>query len=304
MKNLKAPCSGVCQVNGLNRLILSVKPQFIYLKVLTGISLIAITVLASCQKVISLDLNSASPQLVVEANITDRPGPYYVILSRTVNFENITSIPGVTGATVEISDSSGNSETLTDLGGGKYKTSFIQGTYGQSYKLTIKTDGQVYESYSTMPNVVTALKLSITREVEDRPSFGGSSDSQTPRYQMNYEVYDPEQYTNYYRFVAYHKNREITSRRVFDDQFSNGKIIAGEFGLRDSIDFKPGDTITVELQNIDKGAYDFFRTLRNGAAGLAFLSASPSNPISNISNNGLGYFSACSINSGYSIIPN
>lgn len=121
---------------------------------------------------------------------------------------------------------------------------------------------------------------------------------------MNYEVYDPEQYTNYYRFVAYHKNREITSRRVFDDQFSNGKIIAGEFGLNDSIDFKPGDTITVELQNIDKGTYDFFRTLRNGAAGLAFLSASPSNPISNISNNGLGYFSACSINSGYSIIPN
>lgn len=172
MKNLKVLCSGVCQVNGLNRLIFLIKPRTIYLTVLIIISLIAITVLASCQKVISLDLNSASPQLVVEANITDRPGPYYVKLSRTVNFENITSIPGVTGATVEISDSSGNSETLTDLGGGKYKTSLIQGTSGQSYKLTIKTDGQVYESYSTMPYIVTALKLSITREVEDRPSFG------------------------------------------------------------------------------------------------------------------------------------
>jgi hypothetical protein len=40
-----------------------------------------------------------------------------------------------------------------------------------------------------------------------------------------------------------------------------------------------------------------------GVSGLTFLSASPSNPISNISDNGLGYFSAYSVNKGFEIIP-
>ena len=75
------------------------------------------------------------------------------------------------------------------------------------------------------------------------------------------------------------------SRSVFDYQFHNGKIIADDFELHDTVNFNPGDTVMIELQSIDRGAYNFFRTLREGGGGLSFLSASPSNPISNISNN-------------------
>jgi hypothetical protein len=265
--------------------------------------LIIMAMLSSCQKVINIDLNSASPQLVVEANISDKPGPYYVKLSKTVNFDNITSIPAVTGAIVEMSDSAGSSETLTELINGIYKTNSVKGIPGHTYRLTIKTDGQVFESISTMPYPVADLKLSITRDMEERPSIGGGSDEQPERYQVNYVITDPAQFKNYYRFAVYHKNREISSRRVFDDQFHNGKLISDEFRLNDTINFMPGDTIGIELRNIDSGAYNFFRTLREGIGGLSFLSASPANPISNISNNGLGYFSAYSVNEGFSVIP-
>jgi hypothetical protein len=260
--------------------------------------------LISCQKVINIDLNSPSPQLVVEANISDKPGPYFVRLSKTVNFDEITKIPPVLGATVEISDSlSGTRETLIELKDGVYRTGILKGIPGHTYRLTIKTDDQVYEAVSGMPFPIGSLKLDIKREVDNPDSFGGNNGDQTFRYRVNYEINDPAEYTNYYRFVIYHKNRELRSRRVFDDQFHNGKVIADDFVLHDTINFDPGDTVRIELQNIDRNTFNFFRTLREGASGLSFLSASPSNPISNISVNGLGYFSAYSQNSGYLIIP-
>jgi hypothetical protein len=259
--------------------------------------------LFSCQKVINMDLNSASPQLVVEANITDKPGPYFVKLSKTVNFDKITEIPPVTGAIVEISDSSGYSETLTELSDGIYSTSKLAGIPGHKYRLTIKSDGQIYESVSVMPYPVGGLKLEIKKEVNDRNPFRGGSSNQFNRYTVNYEINDPVEFNNYYRFVVYDENGEISSRRVFSDQYRNGKIIADDFTLNDTINFNPGDTIRIELQNVDKNTYNFFRTLREGAGGLSFLSASPSNPISSITNNGLGYFNACSVKEGFVIIP-
>jgi hypothetical protein len=45
------------------------------------------------------------------------------------------------------------------------------------------------------------------------------------------------------------------------------------------------------LQSIDKGVYDYFRTAGNDGN----QSASPSNPISNIDNEALGYFNACAV---------
>lgn len=43
---------------------------------------------ASCEKEVDLDLNNKSGTLVIEGNITDRPGPYYVRIIRSVPFTN------------------------------------------------------------------------------------------------------------------------------------------------------------------------------------------------------------------------
>ena len=261
-----------------------------------------LALMASCQKVITIDLNSANPLLVVEANISDQHGISIVKLSKTVNFDNINNIPLVSGATVVISDSAGNRETLVEKTAGIYVTKTLQGIPGQIYKLSILTEGKTYEAISYMPDPVDSFKLAVAVEPSSgRPSIGGGEKKK--RYQINYDILDPEQFKNYYRFVVYVKNRELSSRRVFDDQFNNGKHIIGEFGLNDTATFNPGDTILVKLVNIDQATYNFYRTLRTGAGGLGFLSASPSNPISNISGDGLGYFSAHSERFKTLIIP-
>jgi hypothetical protein len=52
-----------------------------------------------------------------------------------------------------------------------------------------------------------------------------------------------------------------------------------------------GDLVTVWLESIDKNVYDYFRTAGQDGS----QSATPSNPISNISPSVLGYFNACSV---------
>ncbi len=253
---------------------------------------------SSCQKVINLDLNSTSPQLVVQGNITDGTDPGIVDLTRSVNFDAINQVPSVTGATVEITDSvTGTSEILREYNNGIYLAPLFRGIPGHRYILLIKADGESYRAISEMPQPVGFSKLEILKQHGDSPFDTGIN------YVVSFEINDPPEYENYYRIIVLHDGRLISSRRVFDDQFHNGKIIADEFDLRDSVTFNPGDTVRIDLMNIDKNTYNFFRTLRNAAGGLSFLSASPANPISNISNNGLGYFSASSVRSKTLTIP-
>ena len=62
----------------------------------------------SCQKVIDVDLNSSSPHIVIEGYISDQPGPYWVRISQTVNYNQPNTFPPVSGATVTLSDNIGS----------------------------------------------------------------------------------------------------------------------------------------------------------------------------------------------------
>ncbi len=45
-------------------------------------------VLYSCTKVININLNDASPKIVIEGNVTNVAGPYQVQITQTVNFSD------------------------------------------------------------------------------------------------------------------------------------------------------------------------------------------------------------------------
>ena len=73
--------------------------------------------LYSCQQVVSIDLNQSNPQTVIEAVVTNEPGPYTVTITKTANyFETNTVYPPVTGAVVILGDGSGTLDTLFDEG--------------------------------------------------------------------------------------------------------------------------------------------------------------------------------------------
>src|SRR5580698_1411472 len=100
-----------------------------------------------CQKVINIDLNSASPAIVIVGNINDQPGPYTVTLSQTVNFSQPNTFPAVSGAFISIADNTGFIDTLFETSvPGTYNTKKIMGMPGRTYTLKVIAGGQTYTS--------------------------------------------------------------------------------------------------------------------------------------------------------------
>ena len=238
----------------------------------------------ACQKVIDVDLNSTDPQIVIEGNISDSRGPYYVTVSKTVNFDQPNTFPPVTGAHVVMSDPVGNSELLSETIPGTYRTSLIQGTPGRSYTLDVIAEGKEYIATSTMPAPVKIDSLTGEYII-----YGPD---RTWTFKVHFK--DPVGVKNYYHFV-YMRNSIISPRFfLYDDRIQDGESITYDI-VPDTLRYK--DTVVISLQCIDKDVYDYFRTASQISNGRGSQSASPANPLSNFSNGALGYFNAYSVRS-------
>jgi hypothetical protein len=94
------------------------------------------------------DLSGFEDLMVVDGNLTNDPGPYYVRLSKTSGVDNPVYIP-ITGCAVTIQDDAGNTESLTESEPGTYATApdGIRGTVGRKYMIRISTpEGKTYSS--------------------------------------------------------------------------------------------------------------------------------------------------------------
>ncbi|MFN7585077.1 MAG: DUF4249 family protein, partial [Bacteroidota bacterium] len=102
-----------------------------YKKISLGMLLLIVITFSGCTKIIDVNLNDADPQLVIEANVLNTPSPYYVQISKTVNFSANNQFPPITGARVIIQDITGGvKDTLTELQAGLYITQRLTGVAG------------------------------------------------------------------------------------------------------------------------------------------------------------------------------
>jgi hypothetical protein len=248
-----------------------------YWLVVHSLSFIICLFIFGCQKVINVNLNSVSPAIVIIGNVNDQPGPYLVTVSQTVNFSDDNTFPPVSGAFITIADNAGTTDTLVESPPGTYNTRKLVGVAGRTYSLKVVYNGQTYISTSTMPQAVTFDTLLPFQQIGFRDT----------NLYVQAGFQDPTSQTNYYRFIE-SINYSIQSKiLVLDDEFSNGRYI--HYTLRSDSSLKPGFNIIVEMECIDQGTYQYFSTFRE-ATGSTNLT--PANPISNITNNALGYFSA------------
>jgi len=254
--------------------------------------LVALVVLScflwSCKKVIKLDLDTSSSHIVIQGDIYDHRGPYTVQISKSVNFYDSSTYPAVSGAIVTISDSAGNSDLLKESSPGLYITSTLKGIAGRTYTLLVKSDGQTYTASSTMPAAVGIASLYFQKSVFGNNIF--------PSVSFN----DPANISNYYRLVYFINTIQQNDINVTDDKLNAGQTI--NYVIRPSdTDNKlvTGDVVTIWLETMDNGGYEYFRT----AGRERGQSASPANPTSNISNGALGYFNACSVRTITAMVP-
>jgi hypothetical protein len=114
--------------------------------------ILLIMVINSCVEEYWPDLDKYENILVVDGTISNDEGPYTVNISVSTTIENPKQIP-YPGCEVIISDNTGYSEELSEIGTGTYLTAMdgIRGKAGNKYKLTIRTpEGRTYETDYTL----------------------------------------------------------------------------------------------------------------------------------------------------------
>lgn len=250
-----------------------------------------IVILSSCQKVINVDLNNATPHIVIEGLITDGPGPYNVIISKSGSYFNQPVLPPVSGATVIISDNAGTIDTLDEMKPGTYFTSKTLGVPGHTYTLKVISENNVYTGTSTMHSHVRIDSLGLVKTLTQHIGFGGDVRSNI---NVNIHCYfkDPLE-KNFYRIkVIINDSIRIGEYRLYDDQYTNGQ----ETDLRVG-GAVAGDTDVIELYSLDNQTYEYYRTLEDLINTNPIFGSTPANPNTNLDNGALGYFGAAAVES-------
>jgi len=250
----------------------------------------------SCKKIVTLKLNTAPAEVVIEGEVTDQPGPYTVTISQSVGFYADNTFPPVSGASVVIGDSTlGITDSLTETtpGTGIYSTHSLQGIPGHTYTLSVTAQQQQYTSISTMPNPVSLDSITFSQ----LSGFGNNQVDAIADFQ------DPAGVKNYYQFVEFVNGNPITKDIfVVDDRLSDGRYINYTLYNDTSYLFQ-GDLVQVNMYCIDVNVFNYFYQLvQSGGTGAFSTTASPANPTSNISSGALGYFSAHTVSSKSSVV--
>jgi hypothetical protein len=245
-------------------------------------------------------------RLVVDAQILNGDTIHYVKLSKiNLNAEEGIVSP-ISTAIVSISDGENNivfaeSDTISGL---YLAPEYFRGDYGKKYTLTISetrvkgTDGIDFYTASAKMGMPFTID-SIAADYYNIPQFGMLG------YMLSCWAIEPPE-RNYYLFKAW-KNGVLLTDTLYeysqtDDIIFNNTYINGAdcVFLQDE---KPdeylvsGDTLTLEINDIDKAFYDYLNSAQSEYWGSnPLFGGPPANVISNVSNGAVGVFRVYTVN--------
>jgi Domain of unknown function (DUF4249) len=259
-------------------------------KIMTTFSKILTTIastflFASCTKNINIPIKDVDKKLVIEAEIGNQPNQCVVKLSKTINYSLDNIFPGVTNATVIITDNKGNTFNLLDANNdGTYTNSTVVGIPGYTYNLNITAEGKTYTSTCKM-----AAPIAIDSIRNDSLFLLGNSIKV-----VKILFTDDAAITNYYRYFVTANGVRKGKSEVLEDLFINGVQAPLNLPSRgpqaaDSTSFIPGTRFGVTLQSIQKSVFTYFNSKSQNTNGQ---SGAPANPETNITGGALGYFNA------------
>lgn len=270
--------------------------SFIYIALLLSV--------AACEDVIELDVPEGRTRLVVDGLLTDREELQTVKLKYTAPYFSNQSTPLVKGATVYVTDNTGEKIILEETAPGIYQKRFA-GVIGRTYQLTVEVaNGPVYRSLEEPLKAVPTID-SIYYEFEEASLY-----NEEEGYFVSITASDPPGKNDFYRW-QYYVNGEKQSEPE-DLFFDSDRLIDGNEGLtisfyRDAL--VVGDTALVEQMTISENAYEFLNLLYQQTVSGGSQFAPPPAPIKgnmvNVEDNqdyALGYFMVSAVKSEKIII--
>ncbi|MEP7377904.1 MAG: DUF4249 domain-containing protein [Chitinophagaceae bacterium] len=252
---------------------------------------------SSCQKVIDVGIKNVEKKYVIEAVVTDQPDSSKVLISTTKNVSENNNFPGISGATVTVTDNAGIVTTFTEDSAGYYYAHSFKGVIGKTYTLRVIVNSETFTASSTMPPIVSMDTLYITDEL----LFGETRKLSNTTYQ------DPPGKGNCYRYVQYINGKKGKTIFTNNDDYTDGKYVEAKLWYLADDDeedqkIKSGDSVRLDLFCIDPAVFKYWFSLNQSATGNS-QSASPANAVTNITGGALGYFSAHTVQSKTIVAP-
>jgi hypothetical protein len=271
-------------------------------------------IIAGCEQPVDLHLKSNDKEYSVDALITDQPGSHRVKITITGAYSiyGVGSNPTVEGATVSISDNTGNIEILSQTGPGEYKTRpDFHGVPGRFYILSIQTlNGDVLMSNPEIMPEVPPIKSSYVEFVKE-------SDLNEEGHKVFIIFDDPKGIANYYKWkwegiyqfstflnrppgstTCWRYETKYVYLNILDDKYFDGNEKSQEITLIPYFSGTPY-LVTVYQQALSKEAFEYWKLIDaqiESSGGI--FDAPPSRIRGNLycsndpSKNVLGYFGA------------
>ena len=263
------------------------------------ISVLATIIFSACEEIITIDINQAPAQLVIDGLVTSEDTIHMVRIIRSADFTGNDG-EDVANAIVEVSDNLGNvfnythnPEGYDSLQGYYFSNQKFRGQELAIYQLNVTVDNHSYSASDTLRPITAIDSLSI--QVDDAAVEDPENEGKI--YQIILYAQEPQETVDFYYFKFYRDglidsdgDRNVY---IFDDKVLGSSLD----GLPSPILFREGEVASVEIYSLTREQFVYFTDLANilNSDGGMF-SPPPANPRSNISGGALGLFQVSGIN--------
>lgn len=255
------------------------------------VTILSISSIQSCQKVINVDLDTAPPRLVIEANINWQKGTngnnQKIKLSTTTSYFS-SAFPAVSGAVVQVKNGANVVFSFLETipNSGEYLCNNFSPTLNDTYTLTIVQNNQTYtatEKLMAVAPITTIVQNNnggiLGKKVEIKTFFN-----------------DPANADNFYLYNYKYSNQLKPDYYVDRDKFYQGNTF---FSISRNSDLKTGGIIDVTHIGISQAYYNYLAILLDiaGSSGGGPFQSPPATVKGNVVNQStfdnypLGYFS-------------
>jgi hypothetical protein len=258
-------------------------------------------VLVSCEEAIVLDLEQAPPKIVIEAQVTNKPGYQYAKISRSTDFYGSGSTPRITNAVVTVEDDLGevisfihNPRGNADSAGIYVPQAPFTGEVGRTYTLRVDVDGEIFSAEDKLLSVIPidSLKYQVSEDQEEEPEDAGKI------YELLLFAREPQDQDNFYLFKFF-RNDSLTFFNDTDIYFTDDEFLAEKIdGVPSPVYYGKDDVGRVEIFSLSRVGYvyynDLWSLLNNDGGGM--FGPIPSSPRTNLTNGAIGFFQVSALN--------
>lgn len=283
-------------------------------KQIQGLLLIIIAIITtSCEDKIDITLDEGTPQLAVDAFLTDKPGAQIVKLRKTSPYFDNTSSPAVVGAVVTVADNLGHTYNFFDSNNtGDYTyTPTLADTFariGAEYTLSINYNGENFMASSALFPVPPIDSLNYKFQEAVGPQKAG--------YTTAFYATDIPILINFYWIRSYKNgvlNKKPSSILLAQDGAFGGSgadgfifILPIREGINDSDNpFQLNDSVTVEVHSVNPETYFFLQEVQTQSTNAGLFATPPANVSTNILNTNpssktkaVGFFNMAAVSTG------